>query len=401
MAVDLGVAALATILGLTELFGDDIIVARDPDLLAVALTLTGGFALIWRRSAPITVLAVAVGVLTIVYIRDYGTFLSSIGLTAIYAVALHSEERRRAWGAVVAATAVLFLVASFTIIDGEHGYSIANAASMLLSLFGVAVGGVVMRHRHEIFLNTEARADRAEADRALAAERAVATERLRIAREMHDVVAHGMSVIAVQAAAAQEAFETQPDRTKDLLHSIETTGRESLSEMRRMLAVLRHGEDGPAASESQLEPQPSLQDLDKLVAKSVDAGTPTDLEIAGDAVRLAPGIELAAYRIVQEALTNVRKHGGTAVEVSVDVLYAENELCLTITDSGRGLVSNEHPAGSGNGLIGMRERVDAYGGRLSAGPRLGGGYEVMACLPTSSQGRPRVDSSEQVKKGTP
>ncbi len=393
--IDLGVALLAMVLGLAEVFGTNIVATREPDALAVLLVCGGSLALVWRRSFPVAVLTIALAVLAVAYLRGYGSYLSAIGLIAVYSVAIYGSPRARAWIAVAVGIAALFWIASISIFDGENGYRYSDAAGMLVVICGAAVAGAVVKNRHEIFLDTEARADHAEADQAAAAERAVARERLRIAREMHDVVAHGMSVISVQAAAAQETFDTHPERTLELLQSIETTGRESLSEMRRMLGVLRNGNEEEGSSNlGERAPQPSLSDVEKLVTSCTDAGTPTELEVSGSPGRLSPGLDLAAYRIVQEALTNVLKHGGTAASVRVEVLYEPHALCLTITDTGRGLVSKPPSDNSGNGLIGMRERVEAYGGELSAGPRLGGGYEVSALLPTDGDAnRPRVESS--------
>lgn len=393
LVIDVGVGLFAAILGLSELFGGNTEVAREPDVLAGALIIAGAVALVLRRSAPILVLTVVIGLLIVIYIRDYDTFLSALGLPAIYSVTAHGERRRQAWVAVVIGVSSLFLVASFSVLDDAGTYSYADATGMLTFVSAAAVGGAVVRNRHEIFLDTEARADQAEADALVAAERAVTHERLRIAREMHDVVAHGMSLMSVQAAAAQETFEARPERTLELLRSIETTGRESLSEMRRMLGVLRNGDDDVHPPD--LTPQPTLDDIEKLVAGCVDAGTPTDLVTAGDPVRLSPGIELSAFRIVQEALTNVLKHGGSATSAQVEIRYGPEHLNVTITDTGRGAASDLATRGSGNGLIGMQERVELYGGEFTAGPRPGGGYQVEAVLPIGlAASRPVVSSAE-------
>jgi signal transduction histidine kinase len=336
------------------------------------------------------------------YMRDYDTYLSGVGLPAIYTVVVIGQPRRKAWTFVVAGCIWLFAVACATLLQSATGFSVANATGMVVFLLATVFAGVIVRNRHEIFLDTEARADRAEADQLATAERAVATERLRIAREMHDVVAHGMSVIAVQAAAAKESFETRPDRTFELLDSIELTGRESLAEMRRMLGVLRSGADGnDERGGPELAPQPSLADLERLVASCTEAGTPTELHVSGEPVRIAPGIDLAAFRIVQEALTNVLKHGGTKATARVELVYEPTQIQISVLDTGRGSIVKPAPPGSGNGLIGMRERVDVYGGELSAGPRAGGGYVVVATLPLATKDdRPRVESSDDTRERT-
>lgn len=393
MLMDLGLVMLAAVLGIAELTGEDIPGSRDPDLLAVVLILASASPLIFRRKAPFTSFAVALSLMMVVYVLEYDTYLSSVGLPAVYSLAAHGDPRRRPWIAIIVGIGSLFAVASATLLDQPDGYNYSNAVSMLLFTIVAGISGAVVRNRHEIFLDAEARADHAEADRTAAAERAVTTERLRIAREMHDVVAHGMSVISVQAAAAQETFETQPERTLGLLQNIEATSRESLTEMRRMLGVLRQDTNGDQDS-GRRTPQPSLGDLDRIVAACVDAGTPTKLAVSGTPVRLSTGLDLTAFRIVQEALTNVLKHGGGAASARVEINYTPDFLELTIADTGRGSVSKTKT--SGNGLVGMRERVDVYGGQLSAGPRRGGGYEVKASLPLNpARDRPRVDSGER------
>ncbi len=401
-AIDVAIAAFGATTCFADLYNVDLAPSRDHDVLAVLLILGAAFALIWRRVAPFTVLVVVISTMAVMYVLGYDIFLSSIGLPALYTVAAIGEPRRRAWIFVTAGAVGLFAVASVSILQGTDGFSFANATGMIGFLFATVLVGAIVRNRHEIFLDTEARADRAEADQLVAAERAVANERLRIAREMHDVVAHGMSVISVQAAAAKESFETRPDRTFELLDSIETTGRESLAEMRRMLGVLRSGEDGDSERIGpELAPQPSLGDLDRLVAGCVKAGTPTELQISGVPTRLPPGIELAAFRIVQEALTNVLKHGGPNASARVELSYEPTQIQISVLDTGRGAVAKPTLAGSGNGLIGMRERVDAYGGEVSAGPRAGGGYAVIATLPlTTDTDRRRVESSDETRERT-
>lgn len=279
----------------------------------------------------------------------------------------------------------IFAAASVSVLDRPDGYDINSAASMSSFILGVSAFGLIIRNRQRIFADSEERAAAAEADRHAGAQRAVSEERSRIAREMHDVVAHGMSVIAVQAAAAQEIVHTDPDKAAEVMGRIENVGRESLNELRRMLGVLRQGDDDTAAS---LTPQPSLADVGAAVTQSTCAGVDTTLVVIGDARELAPGIGLTAFRIVQEALTNVLKHAGSNASATVTIAYGRSSVTIEIVDDGRGAVSSLSEAGGGNGLIGMRERVDIYGGELSAGPRTGGGYAVRAVLPTDDSERP-------------
>ena len=198
-----------------------------------------------------------------------------------------------------------------------------------MSIARAIIVGAVMRNHQEIFADTTARAEQAEADRSAETERAVIRERLRIAREMHDVVAHGMSLIAVQSAAAQAVVRSRPDDAINLMQSVEGTGREALAEMRRMLGVLRNGDSSEFEdSRGKLAPQPTLGDLQSTVDHCTEAGIPATLRVSGQMRPLPPGIELAGFRVAQEALTNVVKHGGSAASVAVDLHY-DDERCIS------------------------------------------------------------------------
>jgi signal transduction histidine kinase len=217
------------------------------------------------------------------------------------------------------------------------------------------------------------RAALAEREREERARRAVADERARIARELHDVVGHSVSVMTVQASAVRRLLEPDQDRVGEALQVVEQTGREALAEMRRMVGVLRHAEDGPT-----LAPQPSLEQLERLVEHTRNAGLPVDLRVEGDPVQLPTGIDLTAYRLVQEGLTNAIKHAG-ANRAEVLVRYAAGHVELTVSDDGCG---EGDGGGGGHGLVGMRERVSVYGGKLEAGSRPEGGFRLRARLPT-------------------
>jgi len=353
---------------------------RPPDALAYALVITASLNLFWRRRAPIAVLAYVTAAIVVMYLLDYGAFLSVLGLPALYAVAAHEDHRRRAWWAMVASCVLLLVAASVSLLDTDDGFDALTLVSMIAFLGGAVTAGVVIRNRERIFVDTERRATAAEADRLAAAERAVASERSRIAREMHDVVAHSMSVISVQAAAGREIVHADPDKAAKVFATIEAVGRESLAELRRMLGVLRDScEHGVA-----LSPQPGIADVTALVAQSSASGVSTELVVEGHQRALPPGIELAVYRVVQEALTNVLKHAGPSTSAVVRIAYGANELTLEIADDGRGAATALSAGGAGHGLIGMRERVEIYGGTFSAGPREGGGYGICAALPIVS-----------------
>jgi len=275
---------------------------------------------------------------------------------------------------------IVMVVACVSVLDRPSGFAYFTGLSVAAFLIGSVVAGLVIRNRERIFVDTERRAAAAEADRLAEAQRAVLRERRRIAREMHDVVAHGMSVVAVQAAAGREIVHANPDKAAEVFARIETVGRESLSELRRMLGVLREGTD----DEASLSPQPGIADVAAAVAESCAAGNQTELIVEGPQRELPAGIELSAFRIVQEALTNVRKHAGDSAKTTVRMSYEADELVIEVIDDGRGALTSLSDAGGGHGLIGMRERVEIYGGRLTSGPRRGGGYSVRASLPIAA-----------------
>jgi signal transduction histidine kinase len=216
------------------------------------------------------------------------------------------------------------------------------------------------------------RAERAERQREDQARRAVAEERARIARELHDIVGHSVSVMTVQAAGVRSLLKPEQERAREAVAVVEQTGREALAEMRRLVGVLRRPEESPA-----LAPQPSLEYIERLVSQARDAGLPVDLRVEGDAVPLPAGVDLTAYRLVQEGLTNAIKHA-QAKHAEVHVVYRDGLVELTVTDDGRGGGDDES---GGHGLVGMRERVTVYGGKLDAGPLPTGGYRLHATLP--------------------
>ncbi|GGW61111.1 sensor histidine kinase [Streptomyces xantholiticus] len=242
--------------------------------------------------------------------------------------------------------------------------------------------GDSIRTRRAYFDQLEERATRLEKEREAQAKVAVAAERARIARELHDVVAHNVSVMVVQADGAAYVLDAAPDQAKQALETISSTGRQALAEMRRLLGVLRTG-DGPESGE--YVPQPDVQQIEDLVEHVRGAGLTVDFKVEGTPRPLPSGVELTAYRIVQEALTNTRKHGGPEAGASVRLVYFDDGLGLLVEDDGRGssheLYEDGGADGRGHGLIGMRERVGMVGGTLDAGPRPGGGFRISALLP--------------------
>jgi signal transduction histidine kinase len=235
--------------------------------------------------------------------------------------------------------------------------------------YAVAVA-IVAVVGHNIRLRREARAQELRTATA-EAERAVSDERLRIARELHDVVAHAMSIVAVQAGVAAHVIDDQPDEAKQMLENVRRTSHEALDEMRRLLGVLRGGDP-------LLAPAPGLPDVDDLVESMRSSGVPVSLEVTGARDDVPGGVDLTAYRIVQEALTNVLKHAGPNVHVDVSIAYEPGTVHVEVLDDGRGAAVH---ADGGHGLLGMRERVSVFGGDLVAGPKPGGGFRVSATLP--------------------
>jgi signal transduction histidine kinase len=383
VAVDLVVAAVVGVLSVFDVAAasaERLAGQRAADWLAYALVIAGSVSLIWRRRSPIVVLAIVTTALVAFWLRDYSALMSVLGLPALYAVAAHADDRRKAWWALALSCIALLVAASVSVLDHPDGFDYLQAFSVGAFLIAAIAAGVLIRNRERIFVDTERRAAVAEADRLAEAERAVIRERGRIAREMHDVVAHAMSVIAVQAAAGREIVHANPDKAAEVFARIEAVGRESLTELRRMLGVLRETGDVDAS----LSPQPGIGDIAGAVAQSSASGVATELIIEGRQQPLPAGIELAAYRIIQEAMTNVRKHAGASASATVRIAYQPHDLIVEVVDDGRGAATSLSGVGTGNGLIGMRERVEIYGGQFTFGPRHGGGYGVRATLPIAN-----------------
>jgi signal transduction histidine kinase len=249
----------------------------------------------------------------------------------------------------------------------------------IMIVFGLAaliawVLGDSMHYRRAYYLALEDRAARLERERDAQAQIAVSAERARIARELHDVVAHNVSVMVVQADGAGYALDPDPERARQALAAISATGRQALAEMRHLLGVLRSGDE-----QADLAPVPGIDQLRDLLEQTRAAGRTVSFTLDGAVRPLPEGVGLAAYRVVQEALTNVRKHGGIGASVCVALRYSEHELGVQVTDDGYGTSAADD--GAGLGLTGMRERVGIYCGTVDAGPRPAGGYRVSVTLP--------------------
>jgi signal transduction histidine kinase len=285
-------------------------------------------------------------------------FLTVGWFCALYALAVWTSAR-------VFVAALVFVVVS----DLWHEALSPDGGSGVL--FTVVAVGVMVLIR-VVLGDRDRRLGLAERERDVAAREAVVEERARIARELHDAIAHNVSLMVVQAGAERRVLDSEATSTKEVLQTIEQVGRGALTEMRRLVGMLRSGEADALA------PQPSLADLPRLVAQVREAGLSVELTVEGDQRELPLGIELSAYRIVQEALTNALKHAGDA-NASVRVSYSSDQLELEIADDGAGAPAPV--AGGGHGLAGMRERVALYGGRLDAGRRAERGFTVRVVLP--------------------
>jgi signal transduction histidine kinase len=277
--------------------------------------------------------------------------------------------------------------------DGHFNWvTFLFVAVLIAGLVGLAwVAGDSMRYRRAYYVRLEDRAQRLERDRDAQAQIAAAAERARIARELHDVVAHNVSVMVVQADGATYALDQDPEAARKALLAISQTGRTALTEMRRMLGVLRSADDA-----GNYAPQPGIEQLGDLLEQVRSTGLRVTLTVEGVPREMPTGLALAVYRIVQESLTNTRKHGGARVKASVALIYTDDCLVLRIVDNGRGA---EAPGdGMGHGLVGMRERATAFGGTLVTGPHVSGGYAVEAILPFAGPepaGRPEPQAEPQ------
>jgi len=346
----------------------------------IGVALAAGLAMpvIFRRANPVAAYATAVlfgGIQVLVGARPIATDLSILIL--LYTLAAYSPRRVSIWGLAVCLAGSAVGIARWTTMGGRPLLDWLTVGAVLFA--GPAllawVLGDSMRYRRAYYAGLEDRAARLEQERDAQARVAVVAERARIARELHDVIAHNVSVMVVQADGASYTLATDPARAKEALAAISATGRQALAEMRRLLGVLRREDDG---TRSGLTPQPGIGELGELLDQARIAGLPVSFSVEGVPRPLPGGAALTAYRIVQESLTNTRKHAGPVASASVVLRYSTDALVLAISDDGRGAAA---PDGAGHGLTGMRERVAVYGGSVVAGPRPGGGFEVVATLP--------------------
>jgi signal transduction histidine kinase len=351
--------------------------ANAPRWVIAILGVVAVLPLAWRRRAPLVVWAVSGGA-AFVALAQHGTpgLLAFGPLVAVYTVATLSPRR------------VSLLAGATTLVGVTVGIALGRPNQLVWEAFvfpAVVIAacwlvGDNLRVRRAYVAELEAKSARADSDRETASTRAAEEERARIARELHDVVVHHVSVIAVQAGAARMNAEhgAPPADSVQALRAVETSARTALGELRQLLGILRHEDEPPA-----LAPQPGLDQLDRLLDDVRQTGLPVAVRIEGEPRGLPAAVDLSAYRIVQEALTNALRHGGAAPALVV-VRYGVDHLEIEVTDEGRG-VPAAVPAGAatsvGHGLVGMRERVSIFGGEFDAGPRPEGGFGVSARIP--------------------
>ncbi|MBC6458852.1 sensor histidine kinase [Actinomadura sp. HBU206391] len=345
----------------------------------VVLTLALCLPLIWRRRWPRAVFVIVAAVCGVQWLAHIAALPANIAiLIVLYTVAAWCPFR---WG--VAAAVVAEIGAFMEVTQQWTGpWREMRGPLLFLSVVvgGVWILGVYMNTRRAYLRSLEERAARLERERDTRVQVAMAAERARIARELHDVVAHNVSVIVVQADGAGFAIETDRDRAKQALEAISATGRTALAEMRRLLGVLRESDDAGS-----YVPQPGVEQLTDLVDQIRASGLPLRFEIDGVPRELSQGLQLTVFRIVQEALTNTLKHAGTGATAEVNLHYGDEAVEVRICDDGRGAAALDD--GQGHGLVGMRERVAMYGGAAQARPRPGGGWEVVARLPVRDGAR--------------
>ena len=364
-----GIALLAVVVTQADVWMNQ---ADDRYKLAAIALVTAGALLVRRRAPLVAPLVVGVGAVVFSLVDAAAAYdtdtMFLVLILAAWAAGSLLEARQ-------AALAIAFvLIGGWTVFVRAPGLPWTELIWLSFPILGLfVISAAAARHSERARL-AEERARRSEEE----ARRAVDEERRRITRELHDVLAHSVSVMTVQASAVRRRLQPEQEREREALRTVEETGRQALSEMRRLLGIMREaGEDAARA------PQPGVATLRTLVEQVRSAGLPVELTVEGEPVRLPPGVDLSAYRIVQEALTNALRHGGNPAHAWVAVRYGDDDVEIEVANDGR---SESNGEATGHGLVGMRERVAMCGGELRAGPREGGGFRISARLPVSADG---------------
>ncbi|MGB3633880.1 MAG: sensor histidine kinase [Rubrobacteraceae bacterium] len=335
--------------------------------IVVAVGLCAPYVL--RRRYPLIVFGIILLTAWLQLALGLGVYAADIML----AFALYNVAARFRWPISVPAAAAVVLWVLLAVVPRMDG----GLSQPFVVVVVAWTWGTMVRIRRDYVDGLKERARQLEREKESQARVVAAEERARIAREIHDIVSHSLSAVVVMAEGASLKVRSEPERAEKAMVTVRDTGRNALAEMRRMLDVLRDGETGSHA------PQPGIAQLGPLIEESRASGLPVEMTVQGEPVEVTAGVDLVVYRVVQEALTNARKHAGSSLrKVEVQLRYEGDSLEVQITDDGTGLgaIPNSEPDG-GHGLVGMQERVAAYGGKLRTGPRPGGGFEVVATLP--------------------
>jgi signal transduction histidine kinase len=342
-----------------------------PGAMGTVLVLLASLPIAFRRRAPVAVLAVVAAAQFALALIGYPNVGWLSLMIALYTTAAHTSGTRRAAAAQVFAVCALSLMVVGLF---RHRLDPADFISSIVFLVGAFILGDNLQRRRLHVAELAERAEQAERERELLAQQRSQEERSRIARELHDVVAHSVSLMIIQAGAARRSISTSPAQAAETLRTLESTGRQAMNELRRVLGVLRTQEVG----EGSLAPQPSLSGVRELIEN--DPTLPIELVEVGTPYEDIPSsVGLSLYRVVQEALTNVRKHAGQVRHVTVRITYEAEQVLIQVVDDGRGAsVAINH---DGHGLVGMRERMALCGGSVSSGPHIGGGWQVKASAP--------------------
>jgi signal transduction histidine kinase len=349
-----------------------------PGFATAVVVAVATLALAWRQRRPFATLCVVAG--AIAGPELFGTLTFTLWghfvplLVAAYTAARWCDRRAAVLAAaIVAATiAVVLLRVPAAGSAGNIPFAVVPAAVVMLA-------GQVLRHRHVRATELAARAHRLETEHEADVAAALADERGRIARELHDVVAHCVSVMVVQAGVAEALLDRSPERVREPLQAVQETGQHAITELTRMLGLLRGGQSD---AQDRLAPQPGVAQLPELVDRLVASGLLVELSSVGDVRPLPPGVDLTVFRIVQEALTNTLKHAGPDAAARVELRYLSGAVEIEVTDDG---AAGSTPAGSGHGLLGMAERASVFGGALEAGARPRGGFRVFVTLPVDAR----------------
>ena len=367
-ALDAALATLLLVLGQLEAWrGIDATHRQGPHWVEALLYGVTAILLVFRRYRPLTCLAAVVVVSVVEYVAvgsPEGSGVMFPALFAAYAVGRH-EEGRRAWSGLALVILLWGAWVAFDPVTQWGPNTVLSVVWLAPWVMAWLVGALVRA--------TAATADQRRLAREQRASRAVAEERNRIARELHDVIGHSVSVMTVQASAVRRRLLPEQSIEREALLTVEAVGREALTEMRRMVGVLRE-----AGEPAEREPPPGLGQLDRLADKFRAAGLPVQVKVTGEVRPLAPGLDLTAYRLVQEGLTNTLRHAASPHEAEVSIQYAEKALELAVRDDGEALAARPE---AGHGLLGLSERVSVYGGQLIARARDQGGFELLARLP--------------------